>query len=146
MLVSLEALLRRAGRELADWQVCRFWKIPEEMQQTPCDFMGFTAWGRAVLIEAKQVNRTSLPISNSPGLLPHQFGALEECNRAGGLALVCWARGDECAVLSFDQVLEFSYLRRSIPWGKIEKKYLRSMSGPRAHLELLSQWLPIKPS
>jgi len=140
---KLELVLRKAGRELADWQVARFWKFPEEMQQTPCDFMGFTVTGRVVMIEAKMVSRLSLPIHSSPGILTHQFNALDSCNRAGGLALVCWARGDFCATLTFDMVLELSRDRRSIPWGKIEEKYLRSLSGSRAHLELLDQWLPI---
>ena len=141
---ELERLLRKAGRELAHHQVARFWKIPEEMSQTPCDFMGFNAYGRVILIEAKQVRRTSLPINKSPGLLPHQFGALDECNRAGGLALVCWAVGRECATLSWDQVLELSRHRRSIPWREIEERFLRPMTGANAHLTLLDAWLPIK--
>jgi len=141
---KLELLLRKAGRELADYQVARFWKFPDEMQQTPCDFMGFTAHGRVVMIEAKLVNRMSLPINKSPGLLPHQFNALEACNRADGLALVCWGRGDVCATLSFDMVLELSHDRRSIPWHKIEERFLRSMRGERAPIELLDHWLPIR--
>lgn len=140
---KLEALLRKAGRELPDYQVARLYKIPEEMTATPCDFMGFTAWGRVIMIEAKLVARTSLPINAKPGLLPHQFNALHECNKAGGLALVCWARDDECAVLSFDQVLELSRDRRSIPWQKIEERFLRPMRGPTAHLTLLDHWLPL---
>jgi len=138
---KLECVLRKAGRELADYQVARFWKFPEEMQQTPCDFMGFTAHGRVILIEAKMVNRTALPIGTSPGLLPHQFNALDSCNRAGGIAIVCWSRGDTCAVLSFDQVLALSKDRRSIPWVGIEEKFHRTLKGAKAHLNLLSHWL-----
>lgn len=139
---KLECVLRKAGRELADYQLARFWKFPEEMQQTPCDFMGFTASGRVILIEAKMVNRTALPIACSPGLLAHQFNALDSCNRANGLAIVCWARGDICAVLSFDLVLALSKDRRSIPWVDIEERFKRKLSGPKAHLDLLDQWLP----
>ena len=144
MADELERLLRKAGRELPSYQVARFWKIPEEMAQTPCDFMGFTAHGRVILIEAKQVRRVSLPLCKSPGLLPHQFGALDECNRAGGLALVCWAVGDVCATLSWDMVLEFSRERRSVPWRKIEERFHRPMRGDGAHLTLLDHWLPLK--
>ena len=142
---ELERLLRKAGRDLPNYQVARFWKIPEEMNQTPCDFMGFTSTGRVILIEAKQVRRVSLPLCKSPGVLPHQFGALDECNRAGGIALLCWAVGDVCAVLSWDMVLAFSVGRRSVPWHKIEGRFRRSLLGPRAHLELLDHWLPISP-
>jgi len=141
---ELERLLRKAGRELPHYQVARFWKIPEEMSQTPCDFMGFNAHGRVILIEAKQVRRVSLPINAKPGLLPHQFGALDECNRAGGIALVCWAVGGVCATLSWDVVLELSRERRSIPWRKIEERFLRPMTGANAHLALLDHWLPLK--
>jgi hypothetical protein len=38
MANKLELLLRKAGRELADYQVARIFKVPEEMSQTPCDF------------------------------------------------------------------------------------------------------------
>jgi hypothetical protein len=82
MTNALELLLRKAGRELADHQVCRFFKVPEEMQQTPCDFFGYTKIGRAILIEAKWVHRTNLPINCSPGLLPHQWNELEAANKA----------------------------------------------------------------
>lgn len=140
---KLELVLRKAGRELADYQVARFWKFPEEMQQTPCDFMGFTAHGRVILIEAKMVNRVSLPIGSSPGLLPHQFNALDAANRADGMSLVCWARGDTCAVLSFDQVLALSEDRKSIPWNAIDLSYTRSLSGKDAHLRILDHWLPL---
>lgn len=141
---ALERMLRAAGRELPDYQIARFWKIPEEMQQTPCDFMGFTASGRVIMIEAKQVTRSSLPIAMSPGLLPHQYGALDECNRAGGLALLCWAQRGICATLSFDQVERYSRGRKSIPWDTIPDRYMRSMRKRAAHLALLEHWLPLE--
>jgi hypothetical protein len=144
---ALELLLRKAGRELADYQVCRFFKVPEEMQQTPCDFFGYTACGRAILIEAKMVNRESLPINDSSnGLSIHQWNELEAANKAGALALLCWARGDQCATLSFDLAAKLAEGRRSIPWRNIEKKYFRSMSGDVCHLAILDHWLPLNGS
>lgn len=139
---KLELLLRKAGRELADYQVARFYKIPEEMTQTPCDFLGFTSSGRAILIEAKMVERTSLPINDKPGLLPHQWNELCDANRAGALALVCWSRGDVCATISMDMAIALSANRLSIPWDKIDQRYHRSMRGPDCHLALLDHWLP----
>lgn len=144
MTNKLEILLRKAGRELADYQVARFFKVPEEMAQTPCDFFGYTAYGRAILIEAKMVERTALPIGSSPGLQPHQWNELADANRAGALSLICWSRKDVCATLSFDLALKLAEDRRSIPWDKIESKYLRPMTGAACHLGLLDHWLPTK--
>jgi penicillin-binding protein-related factor A (putative recombinase) len=135
--------LRKAGRDLADYNVCRFWKFPEEMMRTPCDFMGFTNTGRAILIEAKEVDRTALSIHNPPGLAPHQFTALKEANNAGAISLVCWARKNICATISFDMVLRFSHGRASVPWASIERKYHRKLTGEEASLRLLDHWLPV---
>lgn len=143
---KLELLLRKAGRDLADYQIARFWKFPEEMMQTPCDFMGFTRHGRAILIEAKEVNRTALPIHGSPGLAPHQFTALNEANQAGAISLVCWARKNVCAVISFDMVLAFSKGRASVPWTSIDRRFGRKLTGDDAHLKLLDHWLPLDSS
>jgi hypothetical protein len=142
----LEILLRKAGRELADYQVARFYKIPEEMQQTPCDFIGFTVAGRAILIEAKMVNATSLKVGGNPGLSAHQWNEMTEAHRAGCLALICWARGQVCATIPMDVASELARDRRSIPWEKISRIFLRPMFGPNCHLALLDQWLPIKRS
>lgn len=146
MTNKLELVLRKAGRELADWQVARFFKVPEEMAQTPCDFFGYTAIGRAILIEAKMVNKTSLPIGDSGhhGLASHQWNELADANRAGALSLIAWARGDICAVISFDVALALAQDRKSIPWEKIEGRFLRPLLGPHCHLTLLDHWLPLK--
>lgn len=141
---KLEEYLRRAGRELADYQVARFFKIPEEMQQTPCDFIGYTVHGRAILIEAKMVERPSLPINCEPGLSAHQWNELCDANKAGALALICWARQSVCATLTMDMALKLADGRASIPWRKIEEKFLRPMWGSHCHLTLLDQWLPLK--
>ena len=142
MTNKLESLLRLVGRELANYQVCRFHKIPEEMQQTPCDFMGFTVTGRAILIEAKMVRRTSLPIGMSPGLSKHQWNSLGEANRAGAIALIVWAHGGTTACLSMDMAEALAAGRKSIPWSAIPPRFHRGFSrGNR--LALLEPWLQV---
>lgn len=143
MTNKLELLLRKAGRELADHQVARFFKVPEEMTWTPCDFFGYTAHGRAILIEAKMVNRTALPIACEPGLAPHQWNELGDANRAGALALICWARGEACAAITMDMAISLAGGRRSIPWKAIPERFHRPMRGPDCHLRLLDAWLPL---
>ncbi len=139
----LEHLLRKAGNDLADLQIARFWKIPEELEKTPCDFIGHTVHGRAILIEAKKLNKTSLPIACRPGLAPHQYVALHEANKADCISLVCWQRGNICATISFDMVIALSEGRQSVAWMDIPKQYLRAMDDDNAHLHLLDHWLPI---
>lgn len=145
MANKLEALVRKAGRELMDYQVARLFKVPEEMSQTPCDFFGYTVDGRAILIECKMVNRPSLPIaSSSNGLSVHQWNELVDANKANALALICWSRGDVCAAITMDIALKLSEGRRSIAWNDIDSRYMRVMHGADAHLKLLDHWLPIK--
>ncbi len=141
---TLEGLLREAGRLLADWQTAFIFKVPEEWQTTPCDFFGHTSEGRAILIEAKEVNRTSLPIGCEPGLAVHQWNALCDANRANCIALICWAREGVCATLTMDMAIELSDGRRSIPWKKIQKRFLHSMEGERASLKLLEPFVCVK--
>lgn len=141
---ELELLLRESGRRLADHQVGRFWKFPEEATNTPCDFMGFTSIGRAILIEAKQVERTSLPLGKKPGLTVLQWNSLNEANRAGALSLICWARGDLCATIDMDIALHLSSGRLSIPWEKIDPRYMNSLCGQSAALTILEPWLGIE--
>ncbi len=140
---SLERLLREAGRRLADWQTAFIFKVPEEWRTTPCDFFGHTADGRAILIEAKEVNRSSLPIGCDPGLQPHQWNALCDANRANCIALICWARGPVCATLTMDMAIELSKDRRSIPWNKIQKRFLHSAESPSVHLDMFEPYLLI---
>ena len=101
---SLEILLRKIGRDLADKQVARFWKVPEEMQQTPCDFFGYTKTGRAILIEAKKVNRPRLPIGTSPGLKIHQWNELCDANRARAHGILIWQRGKQFKLIYPDTI------------------------------------------
>ena len=143
---KLELLLRKAGRELADHQICRFFKIPEEFAQTPCDFIGYTAIGRAILIEAKMVNSPSLKIASEPGLSAHQWNELHDANRAGAIALICWSRGDVCKTFGIDMATMASKERKSIPWDAIPDSFARSMRSPTAHLQLLDHWFPLVPA
>ena len=142
MTNKLEALLRKAGRELMDHQVARIFKVPEEMTQTPCDFFGYEVGGRAILIEAKMVERPALPVGNSPGLRAHQWNELLDAHRAGALALIAWSRGNVCKVIDMALAVKLSEGRASIPWSSIDDQYARPMDGPKAHLGLLKVWMP----
>lgn len=142
---NLEALLREAGRRLAEWQTAFIFKVPEEWSATPCDFFGHTAEGRAILIEAKQVARGSLPICNSPGLATHQWNALCDANRANCIALICWMRQGVCATISMDMAIELSKLRKSIPWDQIPDQFMHRMVGADATLTMLEPFIKAKP-
>ncbi len=96
---TLEILLRKIGRNLADEQVCRFFKIPEEMKVTPCDFFGYSRTGRAILIEAKMYSATErLPIrkegSKGCGIACHQLQELDDAQKAGAISLFVWQYRD----------------------------------------------------
>lgn len=112
---KLELRLRKLGRELADRQVCRFFKVPEEMTATPCDFLGYTSTGRALLIEAKMVVRHRLPVGKSPGLLAHQWNELCDAHRAGAIPLLVWERDGFFKVLTMPAIVS-SIDGKSIPW------------------------------
>lgn len=139
---KLELILRHVGRDLAQHQVARFFKVPEELQWTPCDFFGYTSCGRAILLEAKMVNRQSLPIGNEPGLQVHQWNELLAANRAGALALIAWAVGDTVATISIDMAIAYSEGRKSIPWKAIPDHYRRRLN-MADRLQILDQWLPL---
>lgn len=126
MTNKLETMMRQVGRELRDLQVAWIFKVPEEMQQTPCDFFGYTRTGRAILLECKMVQRASLPIGNSPGLSPHQWMELEEAHRAGAMSMIAWARGEEVAVFRFSLANELLGDRRSIRWDHIPPQWKRT--------------------
>lgn len=126
---SLESDTRAAGRYLHDHQMARFWKIPNDLkitsggfavfaEQTPCDFMGFTSSGRALLIECKECKASSLSMG-SRGLKPHQWLALQECHDAGGIAVLLWRRKGVDAILDVDMIRKFSKGKLSIPWSAI---------------------------
>ncbi len=137
----LEALLRHTGRILAEHQIAYLFKVPEEFTTTPCDFFGYTSTGRAILIEAKEVQRASLPIGVKPGLLPHQWNALCDANRANCIALICWMRKGALATIDVDMAIELSKDRRSIPWKEIPKRFLHTDPRPSTCLELLEPFV-----
>lgn len=138
---SLERLIRIAGRQLADRQIARLFKVPEDMSQTPCDFFGYTAAGRAILCEAKKVRSTSLKIGSKPGLAPHQWAELDDANRANAIALIAWQNGNEVAVLSMDQAICWSVSRKSIPWSRIDADYIQPVPSDDDAYLLLEGWL-----
>lgn len=139
---KLESLIRYTGERLREHQAAHVFKVPEELQKTPVDFFGYTASGRAILIEAKMVDRLSLPIGTSNGFRPHQWNELLDANRANCIALIAWMRKGIVAVIDMDQALSYSEGRRSIPWKSIPVECHRSKS-PSDCLKLFDRWLPI---
>lgn len=124
---ELEQTLRDAERILRERQVCTYYKIPNDMRLTedqlifggrgPCDFIGHTVRGRAILIEAKMRDRKSLGIGNqSKDIKGHQWMALRDAAAAGCVSLILWQRKRELAVLPFALAQELRAGRRSIPW------------------------------
>lgn len=115
------------------------------MAQTPCDFFGYTACGRAILIEAKMVDRPSLPIRDRPGLEAHQWNELDDANRAGALALICWARRGIVKTFGMDmaRALSVGSGRVSIAWGAIPDHLARPLSAVD-RLRILDHWLPLE--
>jgi penicillin-binding protein-related factor A (putative recombinase) len=127
MTNKLEADFRAVARQLYDMQIAYIFKVPEEMQQTPCDFFGFTTNGIAILIECKQVNRNALPIGVSNGLAPHQWIHLRQAHRCGTHAFLIWRRGEETAVLPFSVCLELTEDRKSIAWSDAKRYVCNSL-------------------
>jgi hypothetical protein len=120
---KLEIELRRIGRSLADKQICRFWKVPEEMQQTPCDFFGYTRTGRAILIEAKMAKRNHLPIvkagKKGTGISHHQLQEMKEADKAGAIAFFVWMNGANVDIIAPREILPYA---KSVAW-KPESKF-----------------------
>jgi hypothetical protein len=150
----LERLIRKAARALHDYQVAKLWKIPTDFkmlgdgelafgEEQPADFMGHTVGGRAIMVEAKMHCEPRLPIGSKSGVTPYQWTSLLECHKAMGLALIVWQRGAEIAVFDMDVACELSKKRRSIPWGKIQKRFLHSMESPSVHLDMFEPYLLI---
>lgn len=121
MTNQLELDVREFGRQLYNERLAYLFKVPEEMQQTPVDFFGWTPSGRAIAIECKQVKRRSLPIGDGTnGLQGHQWNALELASRCGALSLLIWRNGQETRALHFWQLVTLSQGRRSIEWPLTE--------------------------
>lgn len=144
MVNKLELLIRHTGRMLAEHQTAYLFKVPEAMTATPVDFFGYTKDGRAILIEAKDVARASLPIGSSPGLASHQWNALRDAGRANCVALICWMRNGVLATIDIDMAVELSKDRASIPWKEIPKRFLHEEPKPSRCLELLEPFVRAK--
>jgi len=159
-----EAIIRRVGRNLEAHDVAKLWKWPEEKriqtvptrcpscsawikgkalqhtEKTGCDFFGYTRSGRVILIECKETDKPRL-VLGATGLKPHQFYALYDAHRAGGIALLAWLHDDLVGVLDVDMIQEISHGRKSIPWKPIPDRF--------KHLEvefdsMLEPWISVK--
>ena len=140
MANTLELILRRLARELADNQIAKLYKIPEEMQQTPCDFIGHTSKGRCIMIEAKMSKQRRLPLGGKGhnGLMPHQWNALKDASNAGCVALICWQHGDEVALIDLPHAAVKAGDKRSVAWADIGDEWKRPVDDLE---ELLAMWL-----
>jgi hypothetical protein len=118
MTNKLELDLRAFARQLYNEQIAFLFKVPEDVQQTPCDFFGHTRFGRAILIECKMVKRRSLPLgaAGANGLQPHQWCALEQAHKTGAISLLLWQNGEDAALLNVPQIKLLAQGRKSIPW------------------------------
>lgn len=120
---ALESTIKKAAKLLAERQLARIYKVPEDFIQTPCDFFGYTAMGRAILIEAKMRERPSLSIGSD--LKPHQWMAMKEALEAGCISLIAWQKGEEIALISPYIVHVHGRSdepRKSIPWKSIDRE------------------------
>lgn len=94
-------------------------------EKTGCDFFGYDCSARAIMVECKMREKTSLGIGPKSDIKPHQWNELMFCHNAGGVALIVWQRGEEVAVFDMDiaQRLSIAEDRVSIPWKQIPKLY-----------------------
>jgi len=136
----LETMVRRVGRKLEELQRAKLWKMPNDLRITssgeavygekgPADFYGHTSSGRAIFIECKDIKATSLALG-SRGIKPHQWIALAELHRAGGIGLVVWARGEMVTVLDVDMIKSLTRGRKSISWKAIPGKWKHPLTQP----------------
>lgn len=138
---QLESAVKEAAKTLHCQGCCTLFKIPEEMRQTPCDFVGYDRYGRIIMVECKILNRKSLPCGGGSGCKPHQLGALLQCHRAGGHAFLLWSRGAEVALLPMGAVESMLEGRKSLPWGCIDRSMICE-SNPRGVIELFCRRFP----
>lgn len=141
---SFERVVKNAVPILRAKQVATFWKIPNDIRLTsgeviygdrgPCDFIGHTAYGAALLIEAKQRAQPSLGVGNqSKDIKGHQWIALRDAEMCGALALILWQRGEQFVVLSWSEANKLRGDRRSIPWPTV---LARQLEGEEASVEV----------
>lgn len=141
-------MVRRVGRKLEELQRAKLWKLPNDLRITssgeavygekgPADFFGHTSSGRAIFIECKDIKGTSLALG-SRGIKPHQWIAIAELTRAGGIGLVIWARDEMVAILDVDMIRSLTRGRKSISWNAIPGEWKHPLTGPGI-LALLEQ-------
>jgi hypothetical protein len=123
MTNKLESEMREFARRLYNERIAYLFKVPEEMQQTPCDFFGWTPQGKAITLECKQVKRNLLPIGTSNGLAAHQWNALELAFKCGAHSILVWRSGEQTVALTFQEILALSYKRKSIEWPGYTKPH-----------------------
>jgi len=114
-----EKLVDDAERVLRARQICTYWKIPNDLQtlrKTPCDFMGFTVRGAAILLEAKSTRDPRLCVPAPRGIKGHQWVALRDAHSCGAVSAIVWLHNNEVAVLPFPEAERLLASRRSIPW------------------------------
>ena len=142
----LEAEVRAAARHLHAKQIARIYQIPDDLmsqRRTPADFFGYTSTARAILIECKICAKPSLPmIANGSGLQPHQRKALNELERANGVALLAWGKGGNgvvkrVALLDPLMIEKMSEGRRSVPWTSIPPTHVFYVHELAQALELM---------
>ncbi|MEE8519500.1 MAG: hypothetical protein V3S98_10290 [Dehalococcoidia bacterium] len=144
----LETMVRRVGRKLEELQRAKLWKLPNDLRITgsgeavfgekgPADFFGHTSSGRAIFIECKDIRAPSLALG-SRGVKPHQWIALAELTRSGGIGLVIWAREEMVAILDVDMINSLTRGRKSISWKAIPGEWKHPLTQPGI-LALLEQ-------
>lgn len=116
---ACEKFVDDAERVLRARQLCTYWKIPndlETLKKTPCDFIGHTIRGRAILIECKATSAPRVAVPHARGIKGHQWVALRDAHRCGAISAIVWLHGDEIAVIPFPEAERLLASRRSIPW------------------------------
>jgi len=88
-----------------------------------CDYVGFLAGGRGVVMEAKSFEHTSMPIIpdtyKGRGIKTHQLKALKDAQAWGCVAVLVWKCGDR--LLRFTAFDSLATDARSIPIAAFER-------------------------
>lgn len=158
----LEALLRKTGETLSNFQIARIHQWPTRqiaqrapvvcphcgnessgwtalfVEKTGYDFFGFTSRGRYIAIEAKEGVRDRLPVfvQKGHGVKMHQMLALAEVHRTGGIAMVVWKKEDRIAVIPASLIDEDA---KSIRWTDVHA-YEQKWSNEHGIPGLLKSW------
>ncbi len=140
MTNRLETMIRRVGRRLEEKQRAKLWKLPNDLRITgagemiygdkgPADFFGHTCSGRAIFIECKDIKSTSLALG-ARGLKPHQWLAIAELTKSGGIGLVIWAREDFVTIIDVDMIQSLTRGRKSVSWEAIPGEWKTPFGEP----------------